>query len=224
MGRGVPVATPARVRLALIDDFDVIVRGTASILEPHGDQVEVLELDTDGEIPVDVDVALLDCFGQAEAHAGMVEEVVAHPRVGRVAVYTWNFAPRLLDAAFAAGASSYLSKGLPGAELAQALVDTHEGERVVADSGSVGRPEVGRRWPGRDFGLTERESEVLAHISQGRRTRQIADALYLSVNSIKTHTQHLYRKIDVTSRTEAALWGIDHGFRPDRDSQADWRS
>lgn len=218
------MATPAPVRLAIIDDFDVIVRGTASILGPHGDLVELVELDAEADIDVDVDVALLDCFGQSEAHAGMVEAVSRHPRVGRVAVYTWNFAPRLLDAAFAFGAASYLSKGLSGADLAKALVDTHAGEQVVAEAGALGRPEVGRRWPGRDFGLTEREAEVLAHISQGRRTRQIADSLYLSVNSIKTHTQHLYRKIGVTSRTEAALWGVDHGFRPDRDTRNEWRT
>lgn len=215
---------PGPVRLAIIDDFDVIVRGTAGILEPHGDLVELVELDTDGNLSAEVDVALIDCFGQAEANAGIVGEVAADPKVGRVVVYTWNFAPALVEAAFAAGATSYLSKGLPGEELAKALVATRSGERVVADAGAVGRPEVGRAWPGRDLGLTEREAEVLAHITQGRRTREIADALYLSVNSIKTHTQHLYRKIGVTSRTEAALWGIDHGFRPNRDTRATWTS
>ena len=210
------------VRLAIIDDFDVIVRGTAAILAPHHDLVQLVELDTDGELDADIDVALLDCFGQSEAHRNKVGDIAQHANVGRVAVYTWNFAEELREAAFAAGAMSYLSKGLSGQELADAVVATHRGERVVADAGAVGRPEVGRVWPGRDFGLTEREAEVLVHICQGRRTQDIADALYLSVNSIKTHTQHLFRKLDVGSRTEAALWGIDHGFRPDRDTAEDW--
>lgn len=210
------------ITLAIIDDFDVIVHGTAAILQPHADQVRLVELDTTGEITHPVDVALLDCFGQAEAHAGIVSEVAHHPLVGRLAVYTWNFAPALIEKAFHLGATSYLSKGLPGQALADALVATHAGEQVVADGGSTGRPEVGRLWPGRDLGLTERESEVLAHLTQGRKTREIADALYLSVNSIKTHTQHLYRKIGVTTRTEAALWGIDHGFRPDRNNRTQW--
>lgn len=215
--------SPPPVRVAIIDDYDVVVHGTASILRPHIDLVRLVEVDTDGDLREKIDVALLDCFGQAEAHAGIVAEVSEDPKVGRVAVYTWNFAPTLVESAFERGASSYLSKGLPGAELAASLVATHHGERVVADVGAVGRPEVGRRWPGRDLGITEREAEVLAHISQGKRTREIAEALYLSVNSIKTHTQHLYRKIGVTSRTEAALWGVDHGFRPDRDSRTAWK-
>lgn len=216
------MSTPP-VRIAIIDDYDVVVHGTASILRPHADLVTVVEMDTDGDLSENIDVALLDCFGQAEAHAGIVAELVGHPNVGRLAVYTWNFAPALLESAFDRGASSYLSKGLPGPELAAALVATHKGKQVVADVGAVGRPAVGRQWPGRDMGLTEREAEVLAHISQGKRTREIADALYLSVNSIKTHTQHLYRKINVTSRTEAALWGVDHGFRPDRDTRSNMR-
>ena len=81
---------------------------------------------------------------------------------------------------------------------------------------------MGRRWPGRDRGLTERESEVLDLISQGKRPAEIAEALYLSINSIKTHTRNLYRKINVTNRTEAALWGVDHGFRPDRQTSEVW--
>lgn len=216
--------TDPAVRLAVIDDFDVIVRGTAAILEPYSDQVRMVELDTDGLLTSEIDVALIDCFGLAESHAGMVAQVVGNEHVARVAVYTWNFVPELQKEAFDAGATSYLSKGLPGRELADAVVATHRGEQVVSDAGAVGRREVGRVWPGRDLGLTEREAEVLAHICQGRRTREIADALFLSVNSVKTHTQHLYRKIGVGSRTEAALWGIDHGFRPNRDSRADWKS
>lgn len=212
------------VRLSIIDDFQVIVQGTAALLAPHADQVQLVELVADEAPSEPVDVALLDCFGQAEAHAGIVGEVANHPLVGHVAVYTWNFSPALLERAFELGATSYLSKGLSGSELADAVVATGRGERVVADGGAVGRPEVGRRWPGRDRGLTEREAEVLTHIAQGKRTREIAESLYLSVNSIKTHTQHLYRKIGVTSRTEAALWGVDHGFRPERDSRADWSS
>lgn len=210
------------VRLAVIDDFDVIVHGTASILRPFDERVTVVELDTDGHLEAQIDVALIDMFGQSEAQDGIVEEVVGHDNVARVAVFTWNFAAELIEAALAAGATSYLSKGLDGEALASAVEATHRGEQVVADGGSVGRPEVGRVWPGRDFGLTEREAEVLVYLCQGRKTREIADALYLSVNSIKTHTQHLYKKIGVSSRTEAALWGIDHGFRPDRNSRAVW--
>ena len=63
---------------------------------------------------------------------------------------------------------------------------------------------------------------MLALITQGRSTRDIAGTLYIGVNSVKTHTQKVFRKIGVSTRTEAALWGVDHGFRPDRSSRDDW--
>ncbi|HEY4376853.1 MAG TPA: response regulator transcription factor [Acidimicrobiales bacterium] len=206
-----------------MDDYDVIVEGTAAILRRHPELVEVVETDTDDHVDHAIDVALLDCFGRAEVHHNIVEVLAANPRVGHVAVYSWNFSPELVDLAFELGASAYLTKGLSGSDLANALVAIRSGERVVSHPpAGAGRPEVGRRWPGRERGLTERESEVLALIAQGKRPAEIAEALYLSINSIKTHTRNLYRKIGVTSRTEAALWGVDHGFRPDRSSGDHW--
>lgn len=60
--------------------------------------------------------------------------------------------------------------------------------------------------------LSPRELEVLERLGRGMTTRQIADDLYLGVNSVKTHTQTLYRKIGVTSRSQAAIWAKDHGI------------
>lgn len=61
-------------------------------------------------------------------------------------------------------------------------------------------------------GLTARESQVLERLARAMSTKAIADDLYLSPNSVKTHTQSVYRKIGVTSRAEAALWARDHGI------------
>jgi DNA-binding NarL/FixJ family response regulator len=71
-------------------------------------------------------------------------------------------------------------------------------------------------WPGQALGLSERESEVLALICQGLSNDDITKRAYLSINTVKTYIRTLYRKIGVTSRTQAVLWGLDHGFEPDR--------
>lgn len=60
--------------------------------------------------------------------------------------------------------------------------------------------------------LTGREAQVLERLARAMSTRAIADDLYLSPNSVKTHTQSVYRKIGVKSRAEAALWARDHGI------------
>lgn len=56
--------------------------------------------------------------------------------------------------------------------------------------------------------LTSREVEVLELIAQGLSTDEIGERLYLSRNSVKTHTRKLYRKIGVSNRTEAAVWAL----------------
>ena len=218
----------AVVTVGVIDDYDVIVQGVAALLGPHPDLVRVVDCSTKGGPQEPVDVALLDCFALPDHGAEMIRLAAVHRNVGKVAVYTWASTPELIDAAFGFGASGYLTKGLSGRELAEALTAVHKGELVVLTGDrrpgtrAVGAAAVARRWPGQDAGLTERESEVLALITQGQRTADIASALFLSVNSIKTHTRNVFRKIGVSTRTEAALWGVDHGFRPDRSSAGDW--
>ena len=63
--------------------------------------------------------------------------------------------------------------------------------------------------------LTVRETEVLAHIAAGLSNREIADALFLSVNSVKTHIRTAYRKIGVSRRVEATRWAVQHGLEAD---------
>ena len=70
-------------------------------------------------------------------------------------------------------------------------------------------------WPGRSAGLSPREAEILALITQGLTNQDIADRVYLSINSVKTYIRSAYRKIDVERRPQAVLWGIANGFRPD---------
>jgi DNA-binding CsgD family transcriptional regulator len=57
---------------------------------------------------------------------------------------------------------------------------------------------------------------VLSLITQGYSNNDIVDTTMLSINSIKSYIRSAYRKIGVTSRSGAILWGIDHGFQPDR--------
>lgn len=217
----------APVRVCVVDDYDIVVAGTAALLAPHADLVRVVERTTEEGPDHAVDVALLDCFALPDG-AAIIAELAEHPNVGRVAVYAWDVDHDLIEAALQSGAHGFLSKALDGRRLAEGIVGVHQGREVVARSDGEPTPTADvhdpgvRRWPGQSAGLTERESEVLALITQGRSTREIATALYIGVNSVKTHTQKVFRKIGVSTRTEAALWGVDNGFRPDRSSQADW--
>ena len=70
-------------------------------------------------------------------------------------------------------------------------------------------------WPGTDVGLSPREAEIIALITQGLSNQEIADRAFLSINSVKTYIRTAYRKMGVQRRSQAVLWGVQHGFQPD---------
>ena len=104
-----------------------------------------------------------------------------------------------------------------------AIEAVHAGEMVINEPDRRVRAVNGSDWPGRSEGLTDRESEVLALITQGMSNAEVADLTYLSPNTIKTYIRSVYRKIGATSRTQAVLWGVEHGFRPDKRRIDHWR-
>jgi two-component system, NarL family, response regulator LiaR len=207
--------------VAIVDDYEVVVRGLAHMFDQY-DEICVAELDVNEPVTTDVHVALYDTFAQAEADRADLDALVANPHVGAVVVYTWAFAPELVDHALAKGASGYLSKTLQASELVEALIRIAGGEVVVSDVPTRARATATQNWPGREETLTERESEVIALITQGYSNREVAELMYLSPNSIKSYIRSSYRKMGVTSRTQAVLWGIAHGFKTDNRSLDRW--
>ena len=203
------------IRLAIINDYEVVVRGLADMLRTASDEIEVVELDLQVPVEEQVDVALYDTFAQGQGDSPKVEELVANPLVSKVVVYAWDLDARLVEAALSAGVSGYLSKTLPADELVGGLRAVHAGETVVSPQPGAG-PAAHGDWPGREEGLTAREAEVIALITQGYSNADIAAMASLSINSVKSYIRSSYRKMGVTSRTNAVLWGLDHGMSPDR--------
>lgn len=202
------------IRVAVVNDYDIVVAGIASLLAPYADRVAVVELDAGVPVVSDVDVILYDTFGQVQGDGVDLEDLV-HGSGGRVAIFSWNTDPALVDRAIGRGAAAYLGKQLSAAEIVAALERVHAGERVVPESQEPVEDATGS-WPGREHGLTAREAEVLALITQGLSNQEIALRTYLSINSVKTYIRTAYRKIGVTRRSQAVGWGMSHGFTPDR--------
>jgi len=217
--------TPQRapVRVALVDDYDVVVIGIAHLFDAYQDRIVVAELDTNQPVNDAVDVVLYDSFAQPEADHEDIAVLVGNPHARHVVVYTWNFHPSLIDSAMAKGASGYLSKTLPAHEFVTAIEAIADGKVVISDPPARSRSALGLDWPGRAEGLTDREAEVLALITQGRSNSEIAQVMYLSINTVKTYIRSAYRKIGVTGRSHAMLWGLDHGFQPDYHRIDHWR-
>jgi DNA-binding NarL/FixJ family response regulator len=194
-----------RIKVALLNDYEVVVAGLASMLSTFGDQVEVVDASTsqpteDGV----VDVALYDSYGRPGLDLDRVSALVHQENVRNVAIFTFDFHERLIADAFEQGVTGYLWKGLPGTQLVDALVRIAQGERVVSESRPpthpLDAPELA--WPMRARGLTARESEAVALLVRGLRNREIASAMYVSVDTVKTHLRNVYRKLEVRNRAE----------------------
>ena len=218
---GSPKGKP--IQLALVDDYEVVLAGLAHMFDQYRDRVVIAEIDANKPIAEDVDIALYDSFAQPEADQNDIQVLVDNPHARRVVVYTWSFDDELVDSALRRGASGYLSKTLPARELVEALEAIHAGEVVVTATPPKPSLVVGLDWPGRSEGLTGREAEVLALITQGKSNAEVAALTYLSMNSIKSYIRSSYRKIGVNSRTQAVLWGVEHGFKPDYQRISHWR-
>jgi DNA-binding NarL/FixJ family response regulator len=210
------------ILVALVDDYDVVVIGVANMLEPYRDRIVVAELDTNKPVEDGVDIALYDSFAQPESDRAEVKTLIDSPRVQRVVIYTWNFHPELLSMARDLGVHGYLSKALTARELVAALESVHAGDIVVSPS-TAKADSQGGDWPGRNEGLTDREAEILALITQGKSNAEVAALTYLSPNTVKSYIRRVYRKIDVDSRTQAVLWGVRNGFLPDKRRIEHWR-
>ena len=143
-----------RVRVALMNDYEVIVAGLHAMLAPFGDRLRVVELDSLLPVESPVDVLLYDAFGR-ERVTGPVEEAIAATDA-KVVVYSWNLDPELVDEALAKGAAGCLSKTLDGLDLVAAIEKVHAGSVVVSEQpGPEVKQGVGINqgdWPGREHG------------------------------------------------------------------------
>jgi DNA-binding NarL/FixJ family response regulator len=218
------VPGPTPINVALVNDYDVVLAGLARMLESYGDRVRVCEIDANEPVGEPVDVVLYDNFAQPESDQDEIDALIGHPMARRIVVYTWNFHDELVAAALDRGASGYLSKTLAGHEIVECIEAVHAGEKVVRDARGGTRSRAGLEWPGREEGLTDREAEILALITQGKSNAEISKLTFLSPNTVKSYIRAMYRKLGVASRTQAVLWGIAHGFSPDHRRIELWRT
>ncbi len=204
------------VRVALVNDYEVVARGVAEMLRNYQNRIHVVELDLNKQVGEHVDIALYDTFAATRGDRSEVRDLVSNPLVDVVAVYSWTLEPAHIESAMSNGAGGYISKGLPAAGLVSALETIRAGGKQLHLEQKDAQTVIVGDWPGREEGLSEREGEILALITQGLSNAEIAERTYLSINSIKTYIRNCYRRIGADSRTNALLWGIEHGFRPDR--------
>jgi DNA-binding NarL/FixJ family response regulator len=196
------------ITVAIVNDYEVIVRGLAGILAPFGDRVVVTELEAGGEPHWHADVALFDTFASRRNSITRAREMVQHGIVDHVVLYTWDASAEFLRAADLVGVSGVVLKSQTGDGLVEAIEAVAAGSKVGFGVSARGRSFVGRS------ALSDREQEVLALIAVGHTNKEIAHELFLSVDTVKTHVRRLFVKLQVRNRAQAALLAAQHQFPP----------
>ena len=92
-----PYDGPVPLRLAIVNDYEVVVRGLADMLGPFADEVSIVEINSSLPVSQPVDIALYDTFAQSQGNGPDVADLLRSPLIGRVVVYTWNIENQFLD-------------------------------------------------------------------------------------------------------------------------------
>ena len=197
------------VRVALLGADELVKRGLDSMFRASNGRFQLVAVKDRLQKPIDI--LLVETFGTAVDDSSL-ERAVRDPHVRRVAVYTWNHHPGLVDEVLVNGVAGYLGKSLTAAQLGRALRAIHEGQSVVAPP-LPGTSAQGLQAPSEVDLLTARERETLALIATGRSNDEIAQEMRISLNSVKSYIRSAYRKTGVQSRSQAVLWAVTHGVR-----------
>jgi len=214
--------TGAPLRVLVVDDHAVLRRGVVAYLAALED-VQVAGEAADGGAALELlaelaatstlpDVVLMDLVMPGMDGVAATTEIGRRFPDVRVVVLTSFGESERVHAALDAGAAGYLLKDAGPAEVDGAL-RAAVADEVFLDA-AVAR-QLTRRMRAPDTGvggLTAREREVLVLVGEGRTNQQIADALWISERTARTHVSHLLQKLGVASRTQAALLAVREGL------------
>jgi DNA-binding NarL/FixJ family response regulator len=193
------------IRVALVDDYMIVLEGLRSLLSSSEQEIRVVEIDIKKKPRQRVDVTLLDTYGELEPLGSRVRALGTDPTNGAIVVFSFSDHPQAVRRALRAGAQGFISKAVPREQIIDGIKAVARGESLVLVQRSQhAQIDEVLRWPGREIGLTERESELLSLLPTGMTNRELASHLYVSENTIKTQLRHLFAKLDVRNRAQAA--------------------
>ena len=212
-----------KIRVLLVDDHALFRSGVKTLLQRH-DEFEVVDEAADGlegikrARSLKPDVVLLDLHmpgvGGLEAVKVISEEIPG----ARVLMLTVSEDAEDLMEALRAGACGYLLKNVEMDALLDAIRRAAQGDSVVSPqmtakliSGVREQPRASTRLVERDR-FSPRERDILVCLAQGESNKEIARALDLAESTVKIHVQNIFKKLNMSSRVQVALYAAEQGY------------
>lgn len=208
------------IRVLIADDHEVVRCGLRDLVA--GTEILIVDEASTGEeavrkalTNVDIDVVMLDIrMGDGDGLTALQRIKLEKPELPILMLSAYDN-PTYVARAVAMGATGYVLKGMPQAEMLAAIRKSAAGELAWSReelrrvTGALATPRLNADV---EVPLTQRESQVLEQLALGLTNKEIAQTLGISYETVKEHVQHILRKVGVSDRTQAAVWAVRKGL------------
>lgn len=212
-----------KIRVVIADDHAMVRQGLKQILELEDDIVVVAQA-SNGEDAVKTakenhpDVILMDINMPGINGLQAIKEVKEEKIPCGIIVLTIHDDREYLFKTLQLGAQGYVLKDADPAVLIEAIRSVHRGQSYIQANmtkelvSEFNRVTIHDKGKSEENSLTARELEVLELIAEGMINKEIAKRLYISEKTVKNHVSNIFRKINVSDRTQAAIYAFKHNM------------
>lgn len=207
------------IKVLLVDDHEMVRLGVSSYLGIQPD-IEVIGEAENGligyEKALDLkpDIILMDLVMDVMDGIEATKKILQDWPEAKILIVTSFIDDEKVYPAIEAGAAGYLLKTSTASQIAQAIRATYNGETVLEPevTGKMMAKMAKAQIPEPHEELTNRENEILLLISEGKSNQEIADELFITLKTVKTHVSNILSKLNVEDRTQAAIYAFKHGI------------
>jgi DNA-binding NarL/FixJ family response regulator len=201
-----------KIRVFSVDDHPLVREGIAAIINSQADMIMVAQASTSREAiglfrEHRPDVTLMDLRMPDLSGIDAVSAIISEFPGARIVMLTTFEGDVEIQRSLAAGARGYLLKNMPPKELVAAVRQVHAGRKCIPQEIAMQLAEHIA-----DERLTERELDVLRHVSGGNRNKDIAELLSISEETVKVHIKHIMEKLGASDRTAAVAIAVRRGI------------